>query len=92
MEKYEFEKPYEFEGKQYTFLEYDLDKLTGADVSAVKKEYARDGNFSVLPSTDSDFCALILARVTRQPIEFFKALPAREYLKLTQQVANFLMG
>lgn len=90
MAKYEFEKPYEFEGKEYESIEFDLESLKGSDISAVKKQFALEGNFSVVPAMDSDFCALLLARVTKQPLEFFMEMPAKDYNKLTQQVSNFL--
>lgn len=88
--KYVFEKPYEFEGKEYESIEFDLESLKGSDISAVKKQFAAAGNFSVLPAMDSDFCALILARVTKQPLEFFTEMPAKDYCQITQQVGNFL--
>lgn len=90
--KYEFKRPYEFEEVTYTELEYDLDSLTGADISAAKRQYASAGNFSPLPTTDADFCVYILARVTKKPIEFFNEMPARDYCSITQQVSNFLMA
>lgn len=90
--RYEFKKPYEFEGVTYTELEYDLDLLTGADISAAKRQWVGAGNFSPLPTTDADFCVYILARVTRRPVEFFTEMPARDYCGITQQVSNFLMA
>lgn len=90
--KYEFKMPYEFEGQTYTELEANLEALTGADVSAVKRQYSTAGNFSPMPSTDPDFCALLLAKASKQPVEFFEQLPARDFLGITQQVTNFLMG
>lgn len=90
--KYEFKKPYEFEDVTYIELDYDLDALTGADISAAKRQWAAAGNFSPLPTTDADFCVYILAKVTKKPIEFFTEMPARDYCGITQQVSNFLMA
>ena len=39
--KYILSKEYEFEGQKYTEIELNLDVLTGKDVSAVKREWAR---------------------------------------------------
>lgn len=91
MEKYVFSKPYEFEGKVFEFVEFDLDSLKGSDISEVKKTFVASGYYSPLPSTDSDFCALILARITKQPLEFYTQMPARDYCNLTQRVSNFLL-
>lgn len=90
--RYEFKKPYDFEEVTYIELVYDLDSLTGADISAAKRQWAAAGNFSPLPTTDADFCVYILAKVTKKPIEFFTEMPARDYCGITQQVSNFLMA
>lgn len=89
--KHEFAKAYEFDGKTFESIEFDLSNLKGSDVSAAKKEFAAMGNYSPLPATDSDFCALLLCRLTKQPLEFFLELPAPEYCALTQKVSNFLI-
>lgn len=90
--KHIFTKPYNFEGKEYTELELELDSLTGRDVSSVKRQWAGEGNFSAMPSTDSDFCIMIAAKAAKKPVEFFYSLPAKEYAKLAQAVSNFLLG
>lgn len=88
--KHIFSKPYEFEGKTFKEIEVDLDSLKGSDISAAKREFVANGNYSPLPSTDSDFCAILLARLAKQPREFFDGMPARDYCALTQRVSNFL--
>lgn len=89
--KHIFEKPFSFEGKEYKELDIPLDNLTGQDISQAKREWAAAGNFSPVPATDSDFCASLAARACKLPVEFFYALPAKEYTKLTQAVSNFLL-
>lgn len=88
--KHVFATPFEFEGKKYEEIEMNFEGLKGEDISAVKRQYSAMGLFSPLPTTDSDFCALILARQAKLPIEFFNELPAREYCLITQKVSNFL--
>lgn len=90
MTKYTFDKPYEFEGKTYNEIEFDLESLKGSDIAAVKKRFSASGNYAPIPALDSEFCALILAHLVKQPIEFFSSMPARDYCNLTQQVTNFL--
>lgn len=92
MAKYTFSKPYEFEGETYEFIEYDLDSLKGKDIAEVKRQFNRAGNFAAVPAADSEFCALILAKVSKKPLEFFNDLPAKDYCALTQEVGNFLLG
>lgn len=91
MTKYTFSKPYIFEGKEYSELEFDLESLKGSDISAAKKELTSVGIFAPILASDSDFCAILLARLIKQPREFFEGMPANDYSKLIQQVSNFLL-
>lgn len=89
--KYEFKTPYEFDEKEYKELEIDIENIKGSDISAVKKQFVAAGNFSPVPVSDSDFCAMLLARVTKQPLEFYTEMPAKDYCAITQAVSNFLL-
>lgn len=89
---YTFKQPYEFEDVTYTQIEADLESLTGRDISDAKRQWATEGNFSPMPTTDLDFCAHILAKATKKPLEFYTEMPARDYCAITQQVVNFLMA
>lgn len=90
--KHVFAHPYVFEGTEYKELEIDLDSLKGTDIAAAKKQFTSAGNFAAVPAADSEFCAMIAARVAKQPIEFFTSMPAKEYCKITQSISNFLLG
>lgn len=92
MADYKFNKPYNFEGKDYESISFDLESLKGSDIAAAKREFAATGNFSAVPAADSEFCALVLSRCCKQPKEFFDNLPAKDYCALTQQVTNFLLA
>lgn len=89
---HDFKKPVDFEGAKHESIAMDLDALTGRDISQVKSEWAMDGKFSPVPSADLDFCAMIACRAAGLPKEFADALPARDYLAVTQKVSNFLLG
>ena len=90
--KYILSKEYEFEGQKYTEIELNLDVLTGKDVSAVKREWARAGNISPLVAVDTDFCVYLAAKAAKPPIEFMENLPAKDYCAIGQEVSNFLLG
>ena len=89
--KHKFSSSVSFEGTEYTELDLNLDALKGIDISEAKREWAAAGNFSPVPSTDMDFCAIVAARASKQPLEMIMDLPAKEYTKLCQAVSNFLM-
>lgn len=90
--KYTFTKPYEFEGKTYNELEFDLEGMKGSDFAEAKKQFAKMGNFAAVPSADSEFCAVLLSRLAKVPLEFFEGLPVKDYCALTQSVSNFLLA
>ena len=92
MAEYVFVKPYVFEGKTYEKIEFDLEGLKGSDISAVKKQWSASGNNSPLPVADSDFCAMIVARLIKQPFEFMMEMPGKDYNRITMQVMNFLLA
>lgn len=90
--KYEFKKPYEFDGDEYTEIEVDIESLKGSDISAVKKQYVSAGNFSPIPAVDYDFCAMILAHASSKPLEFYTDMPANDYCAITKMVSDFLLA
>lgn len=90
--KYEFSKPYVFEGKTYEFLDVDTDKLNGYVMSSAKRKYTRAGLISAVVEMDSDYCVYVLAELCSLPLEFFYQLPGQDYSRLTRMIGNFLMG
>lgn len=90
--KHEFDKPFNFEGQEYSEIDLDLESLSGEDMRAVKQLWIGEGNFAAIPAADPEFCVYTAARASKKPIEFFRALPAREYMKIAQKVSNFLLG
>ena len=89
---YVFSKPYVFEDEEVKEIEIDLESLKGSDIAAAKKEFGKDGNFSVIIATEPVFCICLAARVTKRPIEFFNDMNAKDYLAISQEIQNFLLG
>lgn len=87
-----FNNPVKFDDQEIESLELDLDSLTGRDMSQIKSQWSMAGKFSPVPATDLDFCIMVAARASKQPIEFFEQLKSREWLKVAQEVSNFLMS
>lgn len=90
MQKHTLKKPHKFEDQEVKELDLNLDSLTGRDISQVKRQWAAEGNFSPMPSTDTDFCAMLAAKASGQSIELIQSLPAGDYMKVSQLVSNFL--
>lgn len=88
-----FKKPFTFEGVSYEGVDLSgLEDLSAADMIAVNKAIERGGTVNVLPEMSLEYACLISARASGMPVEFFKALPPKEALKIKNRVTNFLYG
>lgn len=87
-----FGKPFEFEGETFESIDLDLDGLRGSDITEAYRLYASAGNFSPMVSTDPNFCSQIAASAASKPLEFIDALPAPDFIYVTQAVQNFLLS
>lgn len=87
-----FKNPYQFEGKEYTEIDLNLDSLTGKDFNDLTRRLKGSGWFAAIPAADPEFCMHIAALGAKLPIEFFESLPAAVYGSTVQRVGNFLMS
>ena len=86
-----FRSPVSFEGTSYDSVDLSgLENLSAADMIAVNKTIERGGTVNVLPEMSLEYACLISARASGKPVEFFKALPPKEALKIKNRVTNFL--
>lgn len=85
-------KEFVFEGKTHTEINLDLENLTGSDLEAAERiaisEGGGLGNFAELCKP---FQAAVAAKAAKLPLEFFRALPAKDYSFITLSVGNFLL-
>ncbi len=87
----QFKKPFIFEGASYEGIDLSgLESLSAADMIAVNKAIERGGTVNVLPEMSLEYACLISSRACGKPVEFFKALPPKEALKVKNRVTNFL--
>lgn len=88
-----FKKPYFFEGKNYNEIDLSgLENLTGNDMIQVNKTLQKSGGFSLVPEMTLEYAQEIAARVTEQPIEFFRGLSLKNSIILKNTVSNFMFG
>ncbi len=86
-----FKSPVLFEGTSYDSVDLSgLENLSAADMIAVNKTIERGGTVNVLPEMSLEYACLISARAAGKPVEFFKALPPKEALKIKNRVTSFL--
>lgn len=88
----DFAKPFNFEGKEYTGLDLDLDGLTGQDLLDCEKQVGSAGAQSLVMETNKTYLTYIAARAAKVLPDLILALPAKEFSKLTVQVQGFLLS
>lgn len=88
-----FTKPYKFEGKVYKEVDLaGLETMSASDMCAAEKHLNRSGMFSPLPEMTAEYVSFIAAQTSSLPIEFFKALPPRDFIRVKNKVTNFFYG
>lgn len=90
-----FAKPIEFEGKKYEEISLDLDSITGNDLELAENQFiAQNPEIAAqtaLKELSKGYQSILAAKAAKVPVEFIKALPAREYSKVTMAVQVFLL-
>jgi hypothetical protein len=87
-----FKKPYSFEGSDYEGVELDLDGLKGSDIEKAQENVvAERRGTGTMGEFSKSYCAHVAALAAKQPLEFFRNLPAREFSRVTMGVSNFLL-
>ncbi|MDR1516433.1 MAG: phage tail assembly protein [Synergistaceae bacterium] len=87
-----FKDPFVFEGEECDGVDLDLDRLTGNDLEKAQEIVLGQKKMtSNMPEFSKSYCAQVAALAAKKPVEFFRALPVREYVKVTIEVQNFLL-
>lgn len=87
-----FARPYLFEGKEYTQIDLSrLGSLTTGQLYELNKRFAVEQYISPRPEADLSYCCMVAAEVARLPQEFFDDLPAREGVKVKNEVMKFFL-
>lgn len=85
-----FDKPYTFEGKSYTELDLSrMEQLTTNNLINLENLYNRSDGEREKPETTLLFTVIVVSFVCKLPFDFFGDLPAREAIKLKEEVNRF---
>ena len=90
---YKLRKPVKYNGKEYTTLTFDFDKLTGADSIAIMNEIAmRRGRVVVEPTYDSDYRSAMAARSCTEPIgvDIFDVMSLPDFNRIIGKARSFM--
>ena len=81
--------PVPYKDTELDALDLELDALTGNDLIAVEDNLRASGQVNLFSQS---YFAAIAARSAHIPLEVLKALPVKDFMKVTSEVINFLGG
>ncbi len=86
-------RPVSYEGKTFEKVAFDFEKLTGNDALAIEGELQAMGKPVIIPTLSGDYLMRMAARASTEPVgvDFFAALPIRDYNAIRSQARNFLL-
>lgn len=89
---HEFTKPYTYEDKTYTKLEFDFEKLIGDDLVAIENEMAAVGEYALSPEISTSFLCRLAARAAGVGSDVISHLPIRDFGKIKNKSRDFLIS
>lgn len=91
-----FRKPYQFEGKEYKSVDLSgMEDLKTTDLLSINRFMEMEGTsfgLGTTPEMTLEYACHVAAKATSLPVEFFRALPAREGLRIKNRVVAFFYG
>ncbi|MRN51992.1 phage tail assembly protein [Paenibacillus monticola] len=90
-----FARPVTFEGNTVESLSIDFDQLIGEDILACDRQYraesARQSGGEMIKEMNKAYQAYIVAKAAGVKVGLIRALPAKDFTKLTLQAQGFLL-
>ncbi|KAA9003988.1 phage tail assembly protein [Paenibacillus spiritus] len=90
---YALSRPVVHEGATYETLTMDFDAMTGSDILAATRQYKAENSQSInwAMELDKDYQAYIVAKAAHVHVGLIRALPAKDFTRLTLRAQNFLL-
>jgi len=90
---HKFAKPFEYNGRTYTELSFEWDKLTGKDSREIENELALRGKIVVSPAYSIEYIVRMAARACTERIgaDAFDLMSIRDFNKIRGRARAFLL-
>lgn len=86
-----FEKPYKFEGKEYTEIDLSgIEKMTVADLIDIQKELMSEAASSFVMETTASFAQAMATKASGKPVELFKLMPRGKIKQVQTVILKYL--
>lgn len=89
---YILSKPFEWEGKTYTKLKLDFEKLVGMDMIAIESEMATHGEYALSPEISTSYLSKLAARAAGVGADVIEHMPIRDFGKVKNKARDFLLS
>lgn len=89
----EFKKPVKYNGKEYSKLSFDFDKLTGRDGLAIEEELQMMNKTVIVPAFSGEYLVRMAARACTEKIgaDIFDYMPIKDYNRIRSAARSFLI-
>lgn len=89
--KIDLSKAYNFNGKEYTFLNLNVEEMTGKDLLQCEREFkARSKDTGAIKELEDSWALTVAAKAAGMKYGDFLPLSAVDYLKVVGQIKLFL--
>lgn len=90
---HKFQRPYEYEGKQYSELTFDWETLTGDDGLAIENEMQQLGKPVIVPTFSGEYLVRLAAKACTVKIgdDVIRHMPISDYNKIRSAARSFLL-
>ncbi len=89
----EFKKPVKYNGKEYSKLSFDFEKLTGRDGLAIEEELQMMNKTVIVPAFSGEYLVRMAARACTEKIgaDIFDYMPIKDYNRIRSAARSFLI-
>ena len=84
-----FKKPFEYEGKTYTELTFNFERLSGRDMVSIETEMQMNNEYALAPEISRSFQGKMAAKAAGSDV--LEAMPLKDFNKITNAARSFLI-
>lgn len=86
-----FKKPFEYEGKTYTELTFNFERLSGRDMVSIETEMQMNNEYAIAPEISRSFQGKMAAKAAGIGNDVLEAMPLKDFNKITNAARSFLI-
>ena len=89
----EFKKPVKYNGKEYSKLSFDFEKLTGRDGLAIEEELQMMNKAVIVPALSGEYLVRMAAKACTEKVgaDIFDYMPIKDYNRIRSAARSFLI-